>query len=283
MQFPIDADAPDRIAPSLPSSFTERLQTPAVRGNFTTEDTLADYCQSLLRLPLDGEPMSQYYVDGTAEFRIRETPFPSLQELNVDPAPGELYYSPTPGQKLAIEITGPRERSNPPRPVSYPARHYYRSIEDDGPNIRTIMMRVPADRLVDEYVPVPARTYQQGLNKHIDRGERIATDGGNLDTGHPVTPYPTTDDGELDHEAALRKMFGREPTNMNPVYINDGIRTLAVYQYDPPEAVKIASVECAVDRQTWNVDVIDLWLNWVDGSLTFRHREFHTPSSPSES
>ena len=84
-------------------------------------------------------------------------------------------------------------------------------------------------------------------------------------------------------EPLSRKMFGREPTNMNPVYINDGIRTLAVYQYDAPEAVKIASVECAVDRQTWNVDVIDLWLNWVDGSLTFRRREFHTPSNPSES
>lgn len=164
-------------SPDLPASFQQRLQTPAVRTDFDTIAALGDYCASLLQLPLDGEPMTRYYLNDTYEFRISDSPFPTLLELAIEPEPGELYYSPTPGQQLSLQITGPKRHPNPPRPAEYPACRYYHDPDAPGDDdIRAINNPVLAGQLLDEYVPVPARSQQPTLKATIPARTPTSTD-----------------------------------------------------------------------------------------------------------
>lgn len=88
-------------------------------------------------------------------------------------------------------------------------------------------------------------------------------------------PYPRTDDGEYDHEAACEQMFGHEPTNRRPVFINDGAETLAVVDFQPESGeLTFASLEVVVNPSTWTGDLRSLWDEWMNGSLTFRQEKF---------
>lgn len=90
-----------------------------------------------------------------------------------------------------------------------------------------------------------------------------------------MMPYPTDDDGEPDHPAAVDEMFGHSPTNANPVYVNDGAETLAVTYVDMEDGtLELAGLDVLVNPDTWESSLEDMWDEWVDGSLTFRNREF---------
>lgn len=85
--------------------------------------------------------------------------------------------------------------------------------------------------------------------------------------------YPTTDDGDLDHEAMVREMGLANITPMRPVFIAG----------DTGEVVRVLSVNTRAGearlRDThngteWDVPLPELWMEWMHGPLTFRDRAF---------
>lgn len=89
--------------------------------------------------------------------------------------------------------------------------------------------------------------------------------------------YPTTNDGDLDHEAALQTMFGRQPTPRDPVYIDDGSEVDAVVRQRSPSEVHLTTVDLAVDRATRTIGIPTLWRSYVDDGFEVVERQF-TPT-----
>jgi len=151
----IAASTVSTTPPSIPASFQQRLAAPASRAAFDSDEALVDYAETLLHVPLDGEQLGNYRLPDSLEFRVRKTPFPTLQDLDVTPTPGSLFYSPQPRHEVLIEITD-TAAENHPRPPTYPCRRYYRARGPSGnPTTRTIDQPITTSLLQDEYIPVP--------------------------------------------------------------------------------------------------------------------------------
>lgn len=94
----------------------------------------------------------------------------------------------------------------------------------------------------------------------------------------PDEPFPTTDDGNLDYEAAIEKTLGRLPTRRSPVYIMDDSRIFAAFDDSGPKCapVKITLIDTtlAVNRSTREVSVEALWDGYVAGDLETVERYF---------
>jgi len=88
--------------------------------------------------------------------------------------------------------------------------------------------------------------------------------------------YPTTDGGDLDHEAALETMFGRQPTPRAPVYIDDGSEVVAITRQrsDDPSEADLTHVTLAVGRATRTIGIPTLWGEYVDDGFEVVERQF---------
>jgi hypothetical protein len=109
--------------------------------------------------------MDDYYIADTLKFRLRNTPFPMLDDIDgASLEPGQLLYRPVRDVTRIIEIVdGPR--SNPgPVPDSYRVKLYYWVTPNDAPDFIPMPENsLRAMTLRDEYVPVPQQNPQQTL------------------------------------------------------------------------------------------------------------------------
>ena len=87
-----------------------------------------------------------------------------------------------------------------------------------------------------------------------------------------MEPYPT-DDGEPDHEEAIRQMGLGNVSPRNPTYISDGAETTAIadVEWNTGEAL-LVDLNTVVHRETWTVYLSDLWDDWMNGPLVFKKR-----------
>lgn len=146
----------------VPKSFLDRLKSPAVYQDFETEAAMLDYAETLLHLPLDGEPVGRYYKQASPTFTIESTPFPTLADLGVTPTPGSLFYTPRPRAELCIQILPQRTSSCYEDDGSMlPCRRYHRSRSRAGES-QTGWVKLPITReqLQTAYLPVPAKSVQ---------------------------------------------------------------------------------------------------------------------------
>lgn len=80
--------------------------------------------------------------------------------------------------------------------------------------------------------------------------------------------YPEMDDGQPDHHAAIREMFGRAPTEAHPVYVNisgDVLALTGVFPTGTSIFWRIADDYSGETRRS--MDTEEFWDEWVNGSL----------------
>ena len=94
-----------------------------------------------------------------------------------------------------------------------------------------------------------------------------------------VTDYPTDENGNHDHEAAIEEMGFTDVSSANPqFYVAPSGNVLAVIDVDA-DAGEVTGINPSdlLNTDTWTANLQVLWDEWANGSLTFRSREYLAP------
>jgi hypothetical protein len=80
--------------------------------------------------------------------------------------------------------------------------------------------------------------------------------------------YPMMDNGEPDHHAAIREMFGRVPSDVVPVYVNIDGSVLALTRVFPTGSKIFWRMADDYGGETArSMKTEEFWDEWVNGSL----------------